>query len=152
MCDEQTDEQCDCYMPPYRGHKNMQASTYSRLTHLRGFHDDWAKNVTSIHVIQLTGTIFELNSHIKQTNLARFYQKFFDPAWPIFELRLDIIYIQLLTKFGEDWMKTTFWPTDGQTDRPTDTNIMPKNQSEPSITGHIDSNNDAVQGGMQATE
>ncbi|KAH3895806.1 hypothetical protein DPMN_019973 [Dreissena polymorpha] len=31
-------------------------------------------------------------------------------------------------------------------------NIMPKNQSEPSITGHIDSNNDAVQGGMQATE
>ena len=29
---------------------------------------------------------------------------------------------------------------------------MPKNQSEPSITGHIDSNNDAVQGGMQATE
>ncbi|KAH3890061.1 hypothetical protein DPMN_014130 [Dreissena polymorpha] len=37
------------------------------------FHDDWAKNVTSKpppppagHVIQLTGTIFKLNSHIKK--------------------------------------------------------------------------------------
>ncbi|KAH3797967.1 hypothetical protein DPMN_151557 [Dreissena polymorpha] len=30
------------------------------------FHDDWAKNVTSrVHVIQLTRTIFEVNSHIK---------------------------------------------------------------------------------------
>ncbi|KAH3841393.1 hypothetical protein DPMN_114853 [Dreissena polymorpha] len=53
------------------------------------FHDDWAKIVTSksvhklfllykykktapppgSHVIQLTGTIFELNSHIKKTNV-----------------------------------------------------------------------------------
>ncbi|KAH3797611.1 hypothetical protein DPMN_151195 [Dreissena polymorpha] len=31
---------------------------------LTKFRDDWAKNVTSrVHVIQLTGTIFELNSH-----------------------------------------------------------------------------------------
>ncbi|KAH3775577.1 hypothetical protein DPMN_176982 [Dreissena polymorpha] len=47
------------------------------------FHDDWAKNVTSIvkwpptpgsHVIQLTGTIFELNSCIKGTNvLTKFH-------------------------------------------------------------------------------
>ncbi|KAH3884581.1 hypothetical protein DPMN_008564 [Dreissena polymorpha] len=40
------------------------------------FHDDWAKNVTSrVHVIQLTGTIFELNSHIKETNvLTKFHE------------------------------------------------------------------------------
>ncbi|KAH3820468.1 hypothetical protein DPMN_122214 [Dreissena polymorpha] len=31
----------------------------------------------------------------------------FDPARPMFELGLKIIKIQLLTKFGEDWMKTT---------------------------------------------
>ncbi|KAH3820671.1 hypothetical protein DPMN_122419 [Dreissena polymorpha] len=32
------------------------------------FHDGWAKNVTSrVHVIQLTGTIFQLNSRIKET-------------------------------------------------------------------------------------
>ncbi|KAH3878783.1 hypothetical protein DPMN_002682 [Dreissena polymorpha] len=44
------------------------------------FHDDWAKNVTSrVHVIQLTGTIFEVNSHIKKTNV--------------------------LTKFNENWVK-----------------------------------------------
>ena len=30
----------------------------------------------------------------------------FDPAWPIFELDLDIIKIQLLTTFGEDRIKT----------------------------------------------
>ncbi|KAH3881490.1 hypothetical protein DPMN_005416 [Dreissena polymorpha] len=34
---------------------------------------------------------------------------------PIFKLDLDIIYIQFLTKFGEDRMKFL-----GQTDRPTD--------------------------------
>ncbi|KAH3784325.1 hypothetical protein DPMN_162279 [Dreissena polymorpha] len=63
------------------------------------FHDDWAKNVTSSvhklfllykykktappppgsHIIQLTGTIFEVNSHIKETNV--------------------------LTKFNENWVK-----------------------------------------------
>ncbi|KAH3754276.1 hypothetical protein DPMN_188942 [Dreissena polymorpha] len=44
------------------------------------FHDEWAKNVTSrVHVIQLTGTIFEVNSHIKETNV--------------------------LTKFHENWVK-----------------------------------------------
>ncbi|KAH3700960.1 hypothetical protein DPMN_075942 [Dreissena polymorpha] len=54
---------------------------------LTKFHDDYAKNVTSIvktalpppppcsHVIQLTGTIFELNSHIKETNvLTKFHE------------------------------------------------------------------------------
>ncbi|KAH3832560.1 hypothetical protein DPMN_105851 [Dreissena polymorpha] len=52
------------------------------------FHDDWAKNVTSretapppagSHVIQLTGTIFQLNTRIKETNV--------------------------LTKFNENWAK-----------------------------------------------
>ncbi|KAH3718930.1 hypothetical protein DPMN_061756 [Dreissena polymorpha] len=44
------------------------------------FHDDWAKNVTSrVHVIQLTGTIFKVNSHINETNV--------------------------LTKFHENWVK-----------------------------------------------
>ncbi|KAH3746642.1 hypothetical protein DPMN_181052 [Dreissena polymorpha] len=46
------------------------------------FHDDWAKNVTSrvtpppgSHVIQLTGTIFQLNSRIKETNvLTKFHE------------------------------------------------------------------------------
>ncbi|KAH3694814.1 hypothetical protein DPMN_082255 [Dreissena polymorpha] len=40
------------------------------------FHDDWAKNVISrVHVIQLTGTIFKLNSRIKETNvLTKFHE------------------------------------------------------------------------------
>ncbi|KAH3889176.1 hypothetical protein DPMN_013226 [Dreissena polymorpha] len=40
------------------------------------FHDDWAKNVTSrVHVIQLTGTIFQLNSRIKESNvLTKFHE------------------------------------------------------------------------------
>ncbi|KAH3692434.1 hypothetical protein DPMN_194274 [Dreissena polymorpha] len=40
------------------------------------FHDDWAKNVTSrVHVIQLTGTIFQLDSRIKETNvLTKFHE------------------------------------------------------------------------------
>ncbi|KAH3692032.1 hypothetical protein DPMN_194909 [Dreissena polymorpha] len=34
------------------------------------FHDDWTKNVISrVHVIQLTRTIFELNSYTKETNV-----------------------------------------------------------------------------------
>ncbi|KAH3721312.1 hypothetical protein DPMN_064232 [Dreissena polymorpha] len=60
---------------------------------LTNFHDNRAKIVTSrpnkencpppppgIHVIQLTGTIFQLNSHIKETNV--------------------------LTKFHENWAKS----------------------------------------------
>ncbi|KAH3752042.1 hypothetical protein DPMN_186650 [Dreissena polymorpha] len=52
------------------------------------FHDDWANNVTSgvktarppgNHIFKRTGTIFELNSHIKETNV--------------------------LTKFNENWAK-----------------------------------------------
>ncbi|KAH3859185.1 hypothetical protein DPMN_101901 [Dreissena polymorpha] len=77
------------------------------------FHDDWANNVTSrvklppphgSHVIQLTGTIFQLNSCIKETNiLTKFHENLaknvtsrknapptgghvFSPVWTIFEL------------------------------------------------------------------
>ncbi|KAH3869884.1 hypothetical protein DPMN_033057 [Dreissena polymorpha] len=40
------------------------------------FHDDWANDVTSrVHVIQLTGTIFELNSCIKETNVLTKFQE-----------------------------------------------------------------------------
>ncbi|KAH3778355.1 hypothetical protein DPMN_179810 [Dreissena polymorpha] len=67
-----------------------RSSKENRFAHLRGFHDDWAKIVTSrvftrktsppppppgSHVIQLTGTILELNSHIKETNvLTKFHE------------------------------------------------------------------------------
>ncbi|KAH3882728.1 hypothetical protein DPMN_006672 [Dreissena polymorpha] len=98
---------------------------------LTNFHDDWAKIVTSrlftrktappppgSHVIQLTGTIFELNSHIKETNvLTKFHENWvknvnlecshknapptgghvFSPIWTIFELVRDIKKKQLLT-------------------------------------------------------
>ncbi|KAH3727745.1 hypothetical protein DPMN_053688 [Dreissena polymorpha] len=97
------------------------------------FHDDWAKNVTSrVHVIQLTGTIFKLNSHIKETNvLTKFHENWaknvtsrvftcfhyihieknapatgghvFSPIWIIFELVRDINKTNVLTNFHDDW-------------------------------------------------
>ncbi|KAH3876972.1 hypothetical protein DPMN_000825 [Dreissena polymorpha] len=99
------------------------------------FHDDWAKNVTSrVHVIQLTGTIFELNSHIKETNvLTKFHENWaknvtsrvftcfhyihieknapptgshgFSPIWTIFQLVQDINKTNVLTNFHDDWAK-----------------------------------------------
>ncbi|KAH3712261.1 hypothetical protein DPMN_071951 [Dreissena polymorpha] len=59
------------------GHKAITKAHHEHFAHLRGFHDDWAKNVTfRVHVIQLTRTIFELNSHIKETNvLTKFHDK-----------------------------------------------------------------------------
>ncbi|KAH3828233.1 hypothetical protein DPMN_130186 [Dreissena polymorpha] len=85
------------------------------------FHDDWAKNVTSRvklnppppagHVIQLTGTIFKLNSHIKETNLLiKFHENWakihvFSPIWTIFELLRDINKTNVLTNFHDDWAK-----------------------------------------------
>ncbi|KAH3712084.1 hypothetical protein DPMN_071763 [Dreissena polymorpha] len=101
-----------------------------KLPHGSHFHDDWTKNVTSrVHVIQLTGTIFQLNSRIKKTNvLNKFHENWrkflptgghvFSPIWTIFELLhedwalnvtstvfeldRDIIGTYLLTKFHED--------------------------------------------------
>ncbi|KAH3776531.1 hypothetical protein DPMN_177959 [Dreissena polymorpha] len=106
------------------------------------FHDDWAKKVTSrvftsvfllykykktapppgSHVIQLTGTIFELNSRIKETNvLTKFHENWakhvtsrvekcpanwppcFSLIWTIFELSRDINKTNILSNFHDDW-------------------------------------------------
>ncbi|KAH3792223.1 hypothetical protein DPMN_145714 [Dreissena polymorpha] len=102
------------------------------------FHDDWAKTVTSIgpvsHVIQLTRTIFKLNSCIKETNcFTKFHENWannvtsraftcfhyihieknapptgghvFSPIWTIFTLVKDINKANVLTKFHDDWAK-----------------------------------------------
>ncbi|KAH3697107.1 hypothetical protein DPMN_084594 [Dreissena polymorpha] len=83
------------------------------------FHDDWAKNVTSrVHVIQLTGTIFQLNSFIKETNvLTKFHENWakiktapptsdhFHEDWALNHDPVSnyIIGTNHLTKFHEDW-------------------------------------------------
>ncbi|KAH3714984.1 hypothetical protein DPMN_057687 [Dreissena polymorpha] len=88
------------------------------------FHDDWANNVISrVHVILLTETIYELNSHIKETNvLNKFHENWaknvtsrknapltgghvFSPIWTIFELVRDINKTNVLTNFHDDWAK-----------------------------------------------
>ncbi|KAH3834608.1 hypothetical protein DPMN_107938 [Dreissena polymorpha] len=99
------------------------------------FHEDWAKNVTSrVHVIQLTGTIFQLNSSIKETNvLTKFHENWaknvtsrvftcfhyihiekndppigghvFSPIWTIFELVRHINKTNVLINFHDDWAK-----------------------------------------------
>ncbi|KAH3776894.1 hypothetical protein DPMN_178328 [Dreissena polymorpha] len=99
------------------------------------FHDDWAKNVTSrVHVIQLTGTIFQLNSRIKETNvLTKFHENWaknvtsrvftcfhyihieknvpptcghvFSPIWTIYELVRHINKTNVLINFHDDWAK-----------------------------------------------
>ncbi|KAH3772645.1 hypothetical protein DPMN_173987 [Dreissena polymorpha] len=111
------------------------------FAHLRGFHDDWANNVISrvftsffyyinirklppgSRVIQLTGTIYELNSHIKETNvLTKFHENWdknvtsrknapptdghvFSPILTIFELVRVINKTNVLTNFHDDWAK-----------------------------------------------
>ncbi|KAH3883962.1 hypothetical protein DPMN_007932 [Dreissena polymorpha] len=94
------------------------------FAHLRGFHDDWAKNVISrVNVIQQTGTIFKLNSYIKETNvLTKFHESWakhvtsrknalptgghvFSPNWTIFKLVRDINKTNVLTNFHDDWAK-----------------------------------------------
>ncbi|KAH3711113.1 hypothetical protein DPMN_070613 [Dreissena polymorpha] len=77
---------------------------------LTNFHVDWTKIVTSrvftmktappppgSHVIQLTGTIFELNSHIKETNCSH--------VFTIYILVRDINKTNVLTNFHDDWAK-----------------------------------------------
>ncbi|KAH3893033.1 hypothetical protein DPMN_017172 [Dreissena polymorpha] len=121
MDDRQTGQKQ--YIPDHsiREHKN----TPNTFAHLRGFHDDWAKNVTSrVHVIQLTGTIFQLNCHIKETNvLTKFHENwaknvtsrrkmphplaaiFFSLIWTIFKLVRDINKTNVLSNFHDDWAK-----------------------------------------------
>ncbi|KAH3712796.1 hypothetical protein DPMN_072554 [Dreissena polymorpha] len=98
--------------------------SHKAFAHQRGCHDDWAKNVISrVHVIQLTGTIFELNSHIKETkfnDLTKFHENWaknvtsrknatptgghvFSPIWTIFELNINKT--NVLTNFHDDWAK-----------------------------------------------
>ncbi|KAH3838577.1 hypothetical protein DPMN_111985 [Dreissena polymorpha] len=75
------------------------------------------------HVLQLTGTIFKLNSHIKETNvLTKFHENWaknvisrknapptgghvFSPIWTIFELIRDINKTNVLTNFHDNWAK-----------------------------------------------
>ncbi|KAH3884107.1 hypothetical protein DPMN_008080 [Dreissena polymorpha] len=87
-----------------------------------------------IHAIQLTGTIFEFNSHIKETNvLTKFHENWaknvtsrvftcfhyihieknapptgghvFSPIWTIFELVRDINKTNVFTNFHDNWAK-----------------------------------------------
>ncbi|KAH3719713.1 hypothetical protein DPMN_062580 [Dreissena polymorpha] len=98
------------------------------LAHLRG------TNILVNHVIQLTGTIFKLNSHTKETNvLTTFHENWaknvtsrvfpcfhyihientapppgghvFSPIWTIFELVQEINKTNVLTNFHDDWAK-----------------------------------------------
>ncbi|KAH3892819.1 hypothetical protein DPMN_016949 [Dreissena polymorpha] len=92
---------------------------------LTNFHDDWAKNVTSLektapptggHVFQRTGTTFELNQHIiKAIILTKFHDNwakiekcqahwrpFFQRTGTTFELNQHIIKANILTHFELD--------------------------------------------------
>ncbi|KAH3772442.1 hypothetical protein DPMN_173780 [Dreissena polymorpha] len=103
------------------------------------FHDDWAKHKTAppppgSHVIQLTRTIFQLNSRIKETNvLTKFHENWtknvtsivftcfhyihteknapptgghvFLPIWTIFELVRHINKTNVLINSHDDWAK-----------------------------------------------
>ncbi|KAH3873997.1 hypothetical protein DPMN_037238 [Dreissena polymorpha] len=84
------------------------------------FHDDWAKKVTSrVHFIQLTVTIFEVNSHIKETNvLTKFNENWVknvtsrqaatmcvSPICAIFQLVREINKTNVLSKFHDDKAK-----------------------------------------------
>ncbi|KAH3703199.1 hypothetical protein DPMN_078230 [Dreissena polymorpha] len=77
------------------------------------FHVDWAKNVTSrVHVIQLTETIFQLNSlltcfhniHIEK-NAPPTGGHVFAPIWTIFEVVQHINKTNVLINFHDDWAK-----------------------------------------------
>ncbi|KAH3861334.1 hypothetical protein DPMN_024261 [Dreissena polymorpha] len=77
------------------------------------FYDNWENNVTSgVHVILLTGTIFELNFlftcfhyiHIEKNALPT-DGHVLSPIWTIFELVQDINKTNVLTNFHDDWAK-----------------------------------------------
>ncbi|KAH3854277.1 hypothetical protein DPMN_096815 [Dreissena polymorpha] len=59
------------------------------------------------HVIQLTGTIFELNSRIKETNKSAppTGGHVFSPIPTIFKLVRDINKANVFTNFHDDWAK-----------------------------------------------
>ncbi|KAH3699225.1 hypothetical protein DPMN_074181 [Dreissena polymorpha] len=153
---------------------------------LTKFHENWAKNVTSrvytcfhyihieknapptgSHVIKLTGTIFELNSHIKETNvLTKFHENWaknvtsrvftcfhyihieknapptgghvFSPIWTIFELLRDINKTNVLTKFHDDWAKiVTSRMFTRKTAPPTGGNVFQRTRTTFELNQHI---------------
>ncbi|KAH3892935.1 hypothetical protein DPMN_017071 [Dreissena polymorpha] len=132
------------------------------------FHDDWAKNVTSrVHVIQLTGTIFELNSCIKETNVltklhenwaknvtSRVFTCFhcihieknalptgghvFSSIWTIFELSQDINITNVLTSFHNDWAKiVTSSVFTRKTAPPTGSHVFQRTRTTFELNQHI---------------
>ncbi|KAH3890896.1 hypothetical protein DPMN_014986 [Dreissena polymorpha] len=92
-----------------------------------------------LHVFQWTGTIFELNSRILETNVliklhgnwaknltskvencpAHRRPCFFLPIWIIFEHARDINKTNVSTKFHDDWQKMKTAPTQNVTSRRT---------------------------------
>ncbi|KAH3723798.1 hypothetical protein DPMN_049592 [Dreissena polymorpha] len=101
-------EKCPAHWRPYINKTNVLTNVY----------DDWAKIVTSrvftrktappgSHVIELTGTIFELYSHIKEPNknAPPTGGLVFSPIWTNFELFRDINKTNVLTNFHYDWAK-----------------------------------------------
>ncbi|KAH3742411.1 hypothetical protein DPMN_049154 [Dreissena polymorpha] len=78
---------------------------------LTNFHDNWAKIENcpppGSHVIQLTGTFFKLNPHIKETNknAPPTGGHVFSPIWTIFKLVRDINKTNVLTNFHDDRAK-----------------------------------------------
>ncbi|KAH3790132.1 hypothetical protein DPMN_168327 [Dreissena polymorpha] len=138
------------------------------------FHDDWAKNVTSrktaptlgSHVIQLTGTSFELNSRIKETNVptkfhvnlaknvtSRVFTCFhyihieknapptgghvFSPIWTIFELVRDINKTNVLTNLHDDWAKSVTSSVFTMTKMPTGGHVYQRTRTTFELNQHI---------------
>ncbi|KAH3868164.1 hypothetical protein DPMN_031304 [Dreissena polymorpha] len=132
------------------------------------FHVDWAKNVTSrVHVIQLTGTIFYLNSRIKETNvLTKFHENWaknvtfrvftcfhyihieknapptgghvFSPIWTIFELVQEINKTNGLSNFHDDWAKSvTSSVFTRKTDPPTGGHVFQRTRTTFKLNQHI---------------
>ncbi|KAH3820730.1 hypothetical protein DPMN_122479 [Dreissena polymorpha] len=112
--------------PPTGGHVDHRSGPFSNSFEISikpKFKPTFMMIGQKFHVIQLTGTIFELNSHIKETNvLTKFHENcaknvtskknapptgghVFSPIWTIFELVRDINKTNVLTNFHDDWAK-----------------------------------------------
>ncbi|KAH3778304.1 hypothetical protein DPMN_179759 [Dreissena polymorpha] len=96
------------------------------------FHDDWANNVTSrVHVIQLTRTIFKLNSCIKETNV----QTKFNENWAKNEY---INKTNVWTNFHDDWAKiVTSKVFTRKTDPPTGGHVFQRTGTFFELNQHI---------------
>ncbi|KAH3790900.1 hypothetical protein DPMN_169108 [Dreissena polymorpha] len=96
---------------------------------LTKFHNDWAKNVTSrVHVIQLTGTIFKVNSHINETNvLTKFHENWVKNVTS--RVFTYFIGTKLLTKFHRDQTKNVASKVFTNKCKRTDGQTMDKDRS-----------------------